>query len=67
MTIFSSLKAAEREGFRWLEFRRDLELHIVTRSFFRRDGLCQLALAFARASQDKEGSSNHTGQPQGGA
>jgi hypothetical protein len=54
MTVFSNLKAAEREGFRWLEYRPDLQLHLVVRSFSRQDGLRQLALAYARPESERE-------------
>jgi len=54
MTVFSNLKAAEREGFRWLEYRPELQLHLVVRSFSRRDGLRQLALAYARLDSKQE-------------
>lgn len=54
MTVFSNLKAAEREGFRWLEYRPELELHLVVRSFPRLDGQRQLALAYARPEAELE-------------
>lgn len=54
MTVFRNLKAAEREGFRWLEYRRDLQLDVVVRSFPRLDGQRQLALAFARREAERE-------------
>ena len=39
MIVFSSLQASEREGFRWLEYRAELRLHVVVRSVRRPDGL----------------------------
>ena len=48
MTVFSSLQAAAREGFRWLDYDEELLLHLVVRSSQRSDGRRQMSLALAR-------------------
>ncbi len=48
MVVFSSLEKAKEHGFRWVEFRRDLEVHLVERVDTRFDGLLARSLAFAR-------------------
>jgi hypothetical protein len=48
MTVFSSVEAAARFGFRWLEYRADLNLHLVVADFVGGDGRRYRALAFAR-------------------
>ena len=50
MVVFSSLEAAKREGFEWLEFQTKTEMHVVVKTMTRRDGLKQRALAFAKPS-----------------
>ena len=49
--IFSSVEAAQRHGFKWLEFDRKLGLHLMVRDDRRADGLRVRALAYARASR----------------
>jgi hypothetical protein len=51
MMIFSSLEKAVEHGFQWLEFRPDLGVHVVERSFSRGDGKLVRALAFAKPTQ----------------
>ncbi len=46
--IFSSVEAAQRHGFKWLEFDRKLGLHLMVRDDRRADGLRVRALAYAR-------------------
>ncbi len=48
MTIFSSLDKAVENGFYWMEFRSDLGIHVVERTFDRGDGRLAKALAFAK-------------------
>lgn len=48
MTIFSSLDKAVENGFSWVEFRSDLGIHVVERTFDRGDGRLAKALAFAK-------------------
>lgn len=48
MTIFSSVEAAQRHGFLWLEHDRRLGLHLLVREDRRGDGLKVRALAYAR-------------------
>jgi len=48
MIIFSSLAAAHREGFRWLEFLPQQQLHRVERDVQRPDGKRVKMLALAR-------------------
>lgn len=55
MMIFSSLEAANDKGFHWLEFRADLGVHLVEKTFTRADGKLVRAVALARAEQRGEG------------
>ncbi len=48
MMMFSSLEKAVAEGFRWIEFRPDLGVHLVERVFTREDGKLLRAMAFAQ-------------------
>lgn len=48
MLIFSSLDRAVENGFRWVEFRPDLGVHVVERTINRGDGKLARALAFAK-------------------
>lgn len=47
--MFSSLEKAISEGFQWIEFRPDLGIHIVERTFTKSDGQLVRAMAFAQA------------------
>ncbi|HXE71057.1 MAG TPA: hypothetical protein VNO81_00225 [Candidatus Nitrosotenuis sp.] len=49
MTIFTSLEAALRHGFQWMEYLPDLGMHLVVRSQLRKDGKRVRVLALARA------------------
>ena len=51
MVIFSSLEAAVREGFQWLEYKPDLDMHLVIKSWTRQDGKKVRALALARLNR----------------
>ena len=51
MVIFTNLEQAVREGFQWLEFLPQYNLHLIERSFTRADGQKVRALAYARGSQ----------------
>ncbi len=53
MTVFSSLAAAFREGFRWVEYLPDQEMHRVERDVRRADGRRVKMLAFARPSAEE--------------
>ncbi len=53
MLIFSSVDKAEEHGFRWVEFRSDLGLHVVERTLSRGDGKLARALAFAKPNQNQ--------------
>ena len=57
MLIFSSVDKAQEHGFQWTEFRSDLNLHVVERTLSRVDGKLARALAFAKPSEEKGGSS----------
>jgi len=48
MTVFTSLQAAQRMGFRWLEFVESHQLHRVEKDFLRDDGKRVKMLAWAR-------------------
>lgn len=48
MTVFTSLLAARRMGFRWLEFVESYQLHRVEKDFLRDDGKRVKMLAWAR-------------------
>lgn len=54
MLIFSTLDKAKEHGFQWVEFRSDLNLHIVERTLARSDGKLARALAFAKKDRDEE-------------
>jgi hypothetical protein len=45
--VFSSLAAAQREGFRWFEYLHEQQLHRVERDVQRPDGKRVKMLAFA--------------------
>lgn len=45
--VFSSLAAAQREGFRWFEYLPEQQLHRVERDAVRPDGKRVKMLAFA--------------------
>ncbi len=51
MTIFTSLEAALREGFRWVEFVKELELHRVEKDLTRQDGRRVKMLALAQPEE----------------
>lgn len=51
MVIFSSLVAALREGYRWVEFLPATGLHRVERDVMRGDGKRVKMMAFARPEE----------------
>lgn len=53
MLIFSTLDKAKEHGFQWVEFRSDLNLHVVERTLSRSDGKLARALAFAKKDSDE--------------
>jgi len=53
LIVFSSLAAAQREGFRWFEYLPDQQLHRVERDAQRPDGKRVKMLAFARPQADE--------------
>lgn len=48
MTVFSSVEAAARFGFTWMEWNEEFRLHVVVRDLMGPDGRRRRALAFAR-------------------
>lgn len=50
MVIFSNLEQAVQEGFHWLEYLPQYNLHLIERSFTRADGQKVRALAYARGA-----------------
>ena len=47
--MFSCLKKARAAGFVWLEYRPDLGVHLVEKTFERSDGQMVKAVALVRA------------------
>ena len=47
MTVFSSLEAAQREGFKWQCFHAEYKMHIVEMDRMNRRGFREKAMAFA--------------------
>jgi len=52
MVVFSSLEAARRAGFRWFEYSREYQLHVVQLDQWTPRGRIR-ALAFARPSEEE--------------
>jgi len=52
MLMFSTLQKAIEAGFVWLEFRPDLGVHLVEKSFPREDGQMVRAVALAQANKE---------------
>lgn len=54
MTVFSSLEAAQREGFRWSHFNAEYRLHVVEMDRRGKSGMREKAIAFARPSAEED-------------
>ncbi|MBT9585228.1 hypothetical protein IV102_17925 [bacterium] len=53
MIVFSSLSAAQREGYRWSEFLHQQQLHRVERDVMRADGKRVKMMAFAQPQAEE--------------
>ena len=51
MLMFSSLQKAVQAGFTYLDFRRDLGVYLVEKTFTREDGKMVKAIALVQASE----------------
>ena len=50
MMMFTTLEQAVKEGFHWLEYLPQQNLHLIERVFTRSDGMKVRALAYAKGA-----------------